>query len=65
MVTLSRSEGTQKLKEVLLCFQIENSPAFHFTDFGVAGFNFGSGRIVAIVDGFQLCDSLSSKYFES
>ena len=52
MVMLSRSEGTQKLKEVLLCFQIENSPAFHVTDFIVAGFNIGLGRLVAIVDGF-------------
>ena len=52
MVTLSRSEGTQKLKEVLLCFQIGSSPAFHITDFRVAGFNFGQGRIVAVVDGF-------------
>ena len=52
MVTLSRSEGTQKLRVVILCFQIENSPVFHVTDFGVAGFNFGQGRIVAIVEGF-------------
>ena len=52
VVTLSRSEGTQKLKEVLLCFQLGSSPAFHVTDFSVAGFIFGQGRIVAIVDGF-------------
>ena len=49
MVAFARSEGTQKLKQVLLCFLVIQSPTSHATDSFITGVNFGNCLIVTLV----------------
>ena len=58
------SEWTQKFEVMFLHLRSVHPPYFHITDSGVADFDSGNSRIVALVVDFKLTDSLSSRYFE-
>ena len=54
MITFTRSEWTQKFKEVFLHLRLVHPPYFHVTDSGVTDFDSGKRWIVALVVNLKL-----------
>ena len=64
MITFTRSEWTHKFKEVFLHLRLVHPPYFHVTDSGVADFDSGTSRIIALMT-LSVANTLRASFHET